>query len=78
MTKKNYVDVFVFCYCTSTEYTYNRQFGKCNYYNVLMKICDVEFMYGCMYLHELEPLCIKFAKVTIYHMAIKDRCPILA
>ena len=43
-----------------------------------MKMCGVEFMYGCMYLHELEPLCIKFAKVTIYHMAIKDRCPILA
>ena len=78
MTKKIMLTYSFFCYCTSTEYTYYRQFGKFNYYNVLMKMCGVEFMYGCMYLHELEPLCIKFAKVTIYHMVIKDRCPILA
>ena len=29
MTKKIYVDVYIFCYCTSTEGTNHRQFGKC-------------------------------------------------
>ena len=45
-----YVDVFVFCYCTSIEGTFHRQFGKCalfsmfrSWANILLSLSNKTF-----------------------------------
>ena len=44
MTKKNMLTYLFFCYCTSTEGTYQRQFGKCARFSMFRSWAKILFI----------------------------------